>query len=31
MSIIYVLIGGVFFVICKAFVEFCDTLKGDGQ
>ena len=31
MAIIYLLVAGLFFVICKAFVEFCETLRGDGQ
>ncbi len=31
MSIVYLAIGGLFFIICKAFVEFCDTLKDSGQ
>ena len=31
MSIIYFLVAGLFFVICKAFVEFCEKLRQDGQ
>jgi hypothetical protein len=31
MSIIYLLVGGLFFVVCKAFVEFCEKLREDGQ
>jgi hypothetical protein len=31
MSIVYLLIGGMFFVICRTFVEFCEKLREDGQ
>jgi hypothetical protein len=31
MSIVYFLVAGLFFVICKAFIEFCENLRGDGQ
>ncbi len=31
MSIIYFLVAGLFFVICKVFVEFCEKLRQDGQ
>jgi hypothetical protein len=24
-------VAGLFFVICKAFIEFCENLRGDGQ
>ncbi len=31
MSIIYFLVAGLFFLICKAFAEFCEKLRESGQ
>jgi len=31
MSIIYFLLAGLFFLICKVFVDFCATLQEGGQ
>lgn len=31
MSIVYGAIAALFFAICKAFVEYCDTLRDSGS